>query len=192
MYFNELSYDSFWPPKFFPATISGVNKEPNPFNGMTPPTNFGSKLLKLCLHDFSSILKVQAILRTTSAILNYVNLIILTYSLQAQNSTSTVNDDSDYSFLSRFFFSIFLENKPSHNLPYYHFGGYDLYNQTSQTFRVGWSTRGLDDQTYSIGESKLVRLIVYITIFPLGHKQYAKGAANESTCWPWDKTTHIK
>lgn len=107
MYFNELSYDSFGPPKFFPATISGLNEEPNPSSGTPPPTDFGSKVLKLCLHAFSSILKVQPILRTTSAILNYVNLIILTYSLQAQNSTSTVNDDSDYSFLSRFFFSPF-------------------------------------------------------------------------------------
>lgn len=77
-------------------------------------------------------------------------------------------------FFLDFFFSFFLENKPSHNLLYYHFGSYDLYNQTSQTFGVGWSTRGLDDQTYSIGESKLVRLIVYIMIFPLGHKQYAR------------------
>lgn len=94
MSFNELGYDAFQPPKFFPAPILVVNEEPNPFNGTPPPTS--SKVLKICLHDFSSILKIQAILRTTSATLNYVNLIILTYSLQAQDSTSTANDDSDY------------------------------------------------------------------------------------------------
>lgn len=73
-------------------------------------------------------------------------------------------------FFLDFFSTFSLENKPSHNLLYYHFGSYDLYNQTSQTFGAGWSMGELDDQTYSIGESKLVRLIVYITIFPLGHK----------------------
>lgn len=112
MSFNELDYDSFQLPKFFPASISGVNEQPNPFNG-TPPLT-GSKVLKMCLCDFSSILKVQAILRTTSAILNYVNLIILTYSLQAQDSTSIANDDSDYSFLSRFFFSFFFGKQTIH------------------------------------------------------------------------------
>lgn len=139
MSFNELGYHPFQPPKLFPAPVLGVNEELNPFNGTPPPTDLGSKVLQFCLCDFSSILKVQAILRTTSAILNYVNLIILTYSLQAQNSTSTANDDSDYSFLSKFFspFFFFFENKPSHSLLYYHFGSYDLYNQTSQTFASG-------------------------------------------------------
>lgn len=58
MSFNEHGYDSFKLPKFFPAPISGLNEEPNPFNGTPPPIDFGSKVLKLCLHDFSSILKV--------------------------------------------------------------------------------------------------------------------------------------
>lgn len=107
MSFNELGYHPFQPPKLFPAPVLGVNEELNPFNGTPPPTDRGSKVLQFCLCDFSSILKVQAILRTTSAILNYVNLIILTYSLQAQNSTSTANDDSDYSFLSKFFSPFF-------------------------------------------------------------------------------------
>lgn len=71
-------------------------------------------------------------------------------------------------FFLDFFSPFFLENKASHN--HYHFASYDLYNQTSQTLGAGWSTGGLDDEIYSIGESKLVRLIVYITIFPLGHK----------------------
>lgn len=87
--------------------------------------------------------------------------------------TQTTNFFLDF-FFSFYFFWKFLENKPSQSLLYYHFGSYDLYNQTSQAFGAGWSTKGLDDQPYSIGESKLVRLIVYITIFPLGHKQSAR------------------
>lgn len=76
--------------------FQGWMKSSIPFNGTPPPSSFDSKVLKFCLHDFSSILKVQVILRTTSAILNHVNLIILTYSVQAQNSIFTANDDSDY------------------------------------------------------------------------------------------------
>lgn len=37
--------------------ISGVNEELHPFN-RTPPVDFGSEVLRLCLYDFSSILKV--------------------------------------------------------------------------------------------------------------------------------------
>lgn len=37
--------------------ISRVNEEPNPSNG-TPPIDFGYKVLRLCLYDFNSILKV--------------------------------------------------------------------------------------------------------------------------------------
>lgn len=58
MSFNEHGYDSFQLPKFFPTSISGVKEEPNSFNGTPPPIDFSSKVLKLCLHDFSSILKV--------------------------------------------------------------------------------------------------------------------------------------